>query len=192
MAVSIVTIVLKRIKYHKILSTSFRALDALHVELRPRHGPTIIRKYHSTPHKINPGMNLAILTITSLNTMLFLYTPGRLHRSSGYNSTHSWSWGHAVAQMVEVLCHGFDSRWCKWNFPLIQSFMAHYSLGMDSTSNRIEFQEYFLGGKGGRLVGFTTFPTSCADRLETWDSQPQGNLRACNRTVQVLLYLQNS
>jgi len=89
MAVSIVTVVLKRIKCDKTPSTRFRALDALHADLRPRHGPTIIRKYHSTPHKINPGMNLVILAITTLNTMMYLCTPGRLYRSSGYNSTHS-------------------------------------------------------------------------------------------------------
>jgi len=29
-----------------------------------------------------------------------------------------------------------------------------------------EYQEYFLGGKGGRCVGLTTLPPSCADRLE--------------------------
>jgi len=89
MAVSIVTVVLKRIKCDKVLSTSFRALDAPHVELRPHHGPTTTRKYHSAPHKINPGMNLAILTIITLNKMVFLCTPGRLYRSSRYNSTHS-------------------------------------------------------------------------------------------------------
>jgi len=61
MAASIVTVVLKRIKCDKILSTSFRALDALQVELRPRHEPTIIQKYYSTPHKVDPDMNMAIL-----------------------------------------------------------------------------------------------------------------------------------
>jgi hypothetical protein len=84
MAVSIVTVVLNRIKYDNILSTSFRALDAPHVELRPRHGPTIIRQDHSTLHKINSGMNLAILTTAALNTMLLLIRPGRLYRSSGF------------------------------------------------------------------------------------------------------------
>jgi len=35
-----------------------------------------------------------------------------------------------------------------------------------STSNRNEYQEYLLGGKGGRCVGLTTLPPSCADCLE--------------------------
>jgi len=32
-------------------------------------------------------------------------------------------WGYAVVQLVEALCyklegHGFNSRWCHWNFLL--------------------------------------------------------------------------
>ena len=45
--------------------------------------------------------------------------------------------------------------------------------------NRNEYQEYFLGGKGGRCVGLTTLPPSCADCLEIWEPQPPGTLRAC-------------
>jgi hypothetical protein len=37
----------------------------------------------------------------------------------------------------------------------------------------------FPGGKGGRCVGLTTLPPSCADCLEIWESQPPGTLRAC-------------
>jgi hypothetical protein len=60
--------------------------------------------------------------------------------------------GHAVAQLVEALRykpegHGFDSRWCHWNFSLTQSFRPHNSAGVDSASNRNEYQEYFLGVK---------------------------------------------
>ena len=32
----------------------------------------------------------------------------------------------------------------------IKSFRSHYGPGVESASNRIEYQEYFLGGKGGR------------------------------------------
>ena len=35
------------------------------------------------------------------------------------------------------------------------------------------------GGKGGRCVGLTTLPPSCADCLEIWEPQPPGTLRAC-------------
>jgi len=50
----------------------------------------------------------------------------------------------------------------------------------DSASNRNEYQEYFLGSKGGWCVGLTTFPPSCADYLEIWEPQTHGTLRACS------------
>jgi hypothetical protein len=37
----------------------------------------------------------------------------------------------------------------------------------------------FPGGKGGRCVGLTTLPPSCADCLKIWTPQPSGTLRAC-------------
>jgi len=60
--------------------------------------------------------------------------------------------GHPVAQLVEALRYksegrGFGSRWCHWNFSLTLSFRPHYGPGVDSTSNRNEHQEYFLGVK---------------------------------------------
>ena len=74
---------------------------------------------------------------------------------------------------------GFDSQWCHWNFSLTYHFPPLYSPGVDSASVRNEYQEYFLGGKGGRWVGLTTLPYSCADCLEIWEPQPPGTLRAC-------------
>jgi hypothetical protein len=35
-----------------------------------------------------------------------------------------------------------------------------------------EYQECFLGGKGGRCVVLTNLPPSCADCLEIWEPQP--------------------
>jgi len=55
----------------------------------------------------------------------------------------------------------------------------HYGPGDNSASNRNEYQEYFLAGKGGQCVGLTTLPPSCADCLEIWEPQPPGTLRAC-------------
>jgi hypothetical protein len=61
--------------------------------------------------------------------------------------------------------------------------------GVDSTSNRNEYQKYFLVGKGGRCVGLTTLPPSCADCLVIWELPPPGILRAFIRAVMGLLYL---
>jgi hypothetical protein len=68
--------------------------------------------------------------------------------------------GHAVAQLVEALRYktegcGFDSQWCHW-----------HGIGVNWASNRNEYQEYFVGGKGSRCIGLTTLPPSCADCLE--------------------------
>jgi len=43
---------------------------------------------------------------------------------------------------------------------------SHYGPGVDSASNRKEYQEYFLGGKGSQCKGLTTWPPSCAECLE--------------------------
>ena len=63
-----------------------------------------------------------------------------------------------VAQLVEALRYkpegrGFDSRWCHWNFSLIKSFRPRYGPGVNSTSYRNEYQEYFQGWKGVKAVG---------------------------------------
>ena len=47
--------------------------------------------------------------------------------------------------VVKVLCYKsegrwFDRRWCHWNF-------SHYGSGVDSASERNEYQEHFLGVK---------------------------------------------
>jgi hypothetical protein len=63
-------------------------------------------------------------------------------------------------------------------FNYIFAFRSHYGPGVDSASNRNEYQEYFLGGKGGRCLGLTTLLPSCADCLEIWELQPPGTLRA--------------
>jgi hypothetical protein len=58
--------------------------------------------------------------------------------------------GHAVAQLVEAMRYnpegrGFDSRWRRWNFSLTYTLRLHYGPGIDSGSNRSEYQEYLLG-----------------------------------------------
>jgi len=50
-----------------------------------------------------------------------------------------------------------------------------------STSNRNEPREYFLGCKGGRCVGLTNLPPSCADCFEIWETQTARTLKFCPR-----------
>ena len=62
-------------------------------------------------------------------------------------------------------------------FPLVSlEFFIDYGPDVDSVSNGKEYQEYFLGGKGGRCLWLTTFPPTCADCLV-----PSGPVQVCTR-----------
>jgi hypothetical protein len=52
-------------------------------------------------------------------------------------------------------------------------------MALGSTQTLTEVPGIFPGGKGGRLVGLTTLPPSCADCLKIWEPQLPGTLRAC-------------
>jgi len=92
-----------------------------------------------------------------------------------------------VAQSVEALRYkpegcGFDSWWCHWNFSSTCSFQPHCGHGVDSVSNRNEYQKYFVGGKGGRCVRLTTLPPSCAvlKSGSLYLLEPSGSVQVCN------------
>jgi hypothetical protein len=53
------------------------------------------------------------------------------------------------------------------------------ALGLTQQKTKNEYQQYFLGGKGGRFVGLTTYYLHVADCLEIWEPQPPGALKAC-------------
>ena len=93
--------------------------------------------------------------------------------------------GHAVAQLVEALRYksegrGFDSQWCQLNFSQPQSFRPHYGLGVESASNRNEYQEYFLGVKAADAQAYhlhvpTVLKSGSLNLLE-----PSGPVQAYN------------
>jgi len=92
-------------------------------------------------------------------------------------------------------------RWCSWfrhratsrkvaaSIGIFhwQPFRQHYGPEIDSASNRNEYHQYFPLGKGGRYVGLTTLPPSCAACHEIWEPQPPGILRACPVLYRVVL-----
>jgi hypothetical protein len=49
---------------------------------------------------------------------------------------------------------------------------------LDSAPSENEYQEHFLGGKGGRCVGLTTSPPSRAECHEICEPKPPGTLWA--------------
>ena len=65
--------------------------------------------------------------------------------------------GYVVAQLVEALRYktesrGFDFQWGHWDFSLTESFRPRCGHGVDSVSNRNEYQGYCLGVKDGRCA----------------------------------------
>jgi len=67
----------------------------------------------------------------------------------------------------------------------IKSFRSHYGPGIDSASNRNEYQEYFLGVKSGQCVRLTTLSPSCAVVMISGNLnflEPSGPLQVCNGT----------
>ena len=52
-----------------------------------------------------------------------------------------------------------------------------------------EYQEYFLGSKGGRCLGLTTLTPLCADCLEIWKVSNSWIPQGLSRPVMGLLYL---
>ena len=85
--------------------------------------------------------------------------------------------GTAVAQLLR--CCATNRKVAGWipavvsgYFIDIKSFRSHYGPGVDSASNRCEYQEHFLGGKGGWCVRLTTYhhPVPLSRNLGTLSS----------------------
>ena len=86
-------------------------------------------------------------------------TPHNGHRNVAHCSTACVIlWVHLLfgdrgSTVVKVLCYKSEGRWfdpsgCHWIlFIDIKFFRSHYGPGVDSASNRNEYQEYFLGVK---------------------------------------------
>jgi len=63
---------------------------------------------------------------------------------------------------------------------------SRYSIALIYRKNRNEYQEHFLGGKGGRCIRLTTLPPSCAIVMKSGNLnflEPSGPLKACNGTA---------
>ena len=63
------------------------------------------------------------------------------------------------------------------------------ALGSTQPLTEMSTRNIFWGGKGGRCVGLTTLPPSCADCLEIWEPQTSATLRACPGLTGIALTL---
>ena len=81
---------------------------------------------------------------------------------------------------------GGGTRWRSW----LRHCATSRKVAGSIPDNTNEYHEYFLGGKGGRRVGLTILPPSCAECLEIWEPQPPWNPLGLSRPVMGLLYLQ--
>ena len=105
--------------------------------------------------------------------------------------------GHEVAQLAEALRYkpvgrGFDSRWYHWNFSLTLFFRPHYGPGVDSASNRNEYQEYFLGVKAAGAWGWQLYHLNVPIVLKSGSLnllEHSGPVQACNGIALPLLYI---
>jgi hypothetical protein len=80
---------------------------------------------------------------SACNTVaIYIYIP--------YFYKHTHIYGGRGSSVVKALCYKsggrwYDARWCHWNFSVTKSFRSHYGPGVDSVSNRNEYQECFHG-----------------------------------------------
>ena len=82
----------------------------------------------------------------------------------------------------------FYSRWCHWHNPSGRTLALGWTQRLAEMSTRI----IFWGRKGGRCVGLTTLPSSCADCLEIWEPhlmEAPGPVQACNWIAFLLMNL---
>jgi len=112
------------------------------------------------------------------------------------SSRYVCRWGTAVAQWLRCWATnrkvaGSIPAGVSGFFIEIKSFRSHYGSGVDSASNRNEYQEYFLGVKSGRCVRLTTLPPSCAVVTKYGGLnflEPSGPVQVCNGTALTLRF----
>jgi hypothetical protein len=95
---------------------------------------------------------------------------GRWWRSWVWHCATNWKVAGLIPDYIIWIFHWHNSSSCTLTLGLTQPLRNGY-------------QEYFLGSKGGRYVGLTTFPPSF------WEPEPPGALMACYRPVQGSLCL---
>ena len=87
----------------------------------------------------------------------------------------SWLRHCATSQKVAGSIPGGVIGIFRWHNPSGRTV----ALGLTQPLTEMSTRNISWGAKGGRCVGLTTLPPSCADCLEIWEPQPPGTLWAC-------------
>ena len=91
-------------------------------------------------------------------SIVYSFTAHTTHQTHGtYYNIYLAISGDRGSTVVKVLCYKLEVAGVNEFFIDIKSFRSHYSPGVDSASNRNEYQEHFLGLKSGRCVRLTTY-----------------------------------
>jgi hypothetical protein len=93
--------------------------------------------------------SLQIIHVRDLKCKCCIPSVSNVKNKKVFDFTPRFIMGYAVLQLVEALCYklegcAFDSRWCRWNFSLVQFFRPHYGSGVKSAFKINFYQEYFL------------------------------------------------
>ena len=132
------------------------------------------RRYFEPPEAVGTFRKIKYLLLSScLESNNYLLVIPRVTKLLWGTRWRGWLRHCATSRKVASLIHDGVIGFCHWHNPSGRTMAP----GVDSNSN--EYQECFLEGKGGRCVGLTTSPHSCADCLEIWEPQLPGTLRAC-------------
>jgi hypothetical protein len=95
------------------------------------------------------------------------------------------------------LRHCTTSRKVAGSIPYVIIVIFHWynpsgrtmATGVESASNKNEYKEYFLVGKGGRCVGLPTLPTLCAQLSWNLWASNSWNPQGLSGPVMGLIYL---
>jgi len=105
---------------------------------------------------------MSSIILTNMRGIFKICIPFCVLRFSLITTAYQQTKGTAVAQWLRCCA---TNRKVAGSIPAgvsgffidIKSFRSHYGPGVDSASNRNEYQEYFLGLKSGRCIRLTTY-----------------------------------
>jgi hypothetical protein len=113
--------------------------------------------------------------VRSFEFICFFMTPHLYWDRMGGTWWHSWLGHCATSRKVVGLIPYVVTGVFHWHNPSGHTM----GLGLTHPLPGMSTRNISCVGKGGRCVGLTTLPPSCADCHEIWEPQLHGTLRAC-------------